>query len=108
MRTKILFRLSKIFFGKSDKPLQRMVKYTIRKRSETPPISKCEIYCPRCQRHISKRWILSGGGGHTCAVGNKHILAGMQLVPFIEQRGLWVLAHAYATHFMNIKTWSLF
>ena len=56
------------------------------------------------QRHVGERRVLRGRRGHTGSVRHKDIFAGVELVPLIEQGGLWVAAHADPAHFMDIET----
>src|ERR1700722_19430007 len=62
-----------------------------------------EVRGARGDRHIGKGWVLGGRRGHTGPVRYEDIFAGMKLVPFIEQGGLWIMSHADAAHFMNIE-----
>jgi hypothetical protein len=36
------------------------------------------------ERHKSERWVLVAGGCHTGSVGDEDVLAGVELIPFVE------------------------
>jgi hypothetical protein len=48
--------------------------------------------------------VLVACGGHAGAVGDENVLAGVELVPFIEQGGFGVFAHADAADLVDVET----
>lgn len=53
--------------------------------------------------HEGERRVLIAGGGHAGAIGYKHILAGMKLIPFVEEGGLGIAPHPDAAHLVDIE-----
>jgi len=62
---------------------------------------------PGCEGHEGDGRILIPGRVHAGTVGDEYVLAGVELVPLVEQGGLGILAHAAAAHFVDIETGGL-
>lgn len=56
-----------------------------------------------CQGHEGEGWVLVASGSHAGAVGDEDVAAGMELIPFVEQGGFGVFAHADATYFVDVE-----
>src|SRR5579864_253020 len=56
------------------------------------------------ERHVGQRRVLTGRGSHARTVGHVDVLAGMDLVPGIEYRRLWITAHTRSAHLVDAET----
>src|SRR6202000_841804 len=48
----------------------------------------CVVHCPRSDRHVGERGILTGAGHHARAVGDEHIRRIPRLIVRVEHGGL--------------------